>query len=69
MALTPSTMLDLETPLPPFSLPTVTGGSISNAELNEQPVLLMVICSHCPFVKHVDRNSPGWTTTSAIVCS
>ena len=54
MALTPSTMLALETPLPPFSLPAVAGGSISNADLNEQPVLLMVICAHCPFVKHVE---------------
>ena len=54
MALTPSTMLALETPLPPFSLAAVAGGSISNAELNEQPVLLMVICAHCPFVKHVE---------------
>ena len=54
MALTPSTMLALETPLPPFSLPAVAGGSISNADLNDQPVLLMVICAHCPFVKHVE---------------
>jgi len=54
MALTPSTMLALETPLPPFSLTAVAGGSISNADLNEQPVLLMVICAHCPFVKHVE---------------
>ena len=54
MALTPSTMLALETPLPSFSLAAVAGGRISNAELNEQPVLLMVICAHCPFVKHVE---------------
>ena len=54
MALTPSTMLALKTPLPPFSLPAVAGGSISKADLNKQPVLLMVICAHCPFVKHVE---------------
>ena len=54
MALTPSTMLALETPLPSFSLPAVAGGRISNADLHEQPVLLMVICAHCPFVKHVE---------------
>ena len=54
MALTPSTMLALETPLPPFSLAAVAGKRISNADLNEQPVLLMVICAHCPFVKHVE---------------
>ena len=54
MALTPSTMLALETPLPSFSLEAVAGGRISNADLNEQPVLLMVICAHCPFVKHIE---------------
>ena len=54
MALTPSTMLALDTPLPAFSLPAVAGGSISNADLDGRPVLLMVICAHCPFVKHVE---------------
>ena len=54
MALKPSTMLALDTPLPAFSLPAVAGGSISNADLDGRPVLLMVICAHCPFVKHVE---------------
>ena len=54
MALRPSTMLALDTPLPAFSLPAVAGGSISNADLDGRPVLLMVICAHCPFVKHVE---------------
>ena len=54
MALTPSTMLELGTPLPAFSLPAVAGGSISSADLHGRPLLLMVICSHCPFVKHVE---------------
>ena len=54
MALTPSTMLELGTPLPAFSLPAVAGGSISSADLHGRPLLLMVICAHCPFVKHVE---------------
>ena len=54
MALTPSTMLELGTPLPAFSLPAVAGGSISPADLHGRPLLLMVICAHCPFVKHVE---------------
>ena len=54
MALTPSTMLDLGTPLPALSLPAVAGGSISSADLHGRPLLLMVICAHCPFVKHVE---------------
>ena len=30
------------------------GGSISSADLHGRPLLLMVICAHCPFVKHVE---------------
>ena len=53
MALTPSTMLALGTCLPGFGLPKVTGGRLSSGSLDQRPVLLMVLCAHCPFVKHV----------------
>ena len=54
MALTPSTMLPLDTALPLFHLPVVKGGHCDSTELDQRPVLLMVICAHCPFVKHVE---------------
>ena len=54
MALTPSTMLPLETVLPAFSLPTAQGSQLASSDLDARPVLLMVICSHCPFVKHIE---------------
>jgi len=54
MALTPSTMLALGTGLPDFELPQVTGGRLSSRSLDQRPVLLMVLCAHCPFVKHVE---------------
>ena len=54
MALTPSTMLPLDTALPLFHLPVVKGGHCNSTELDQRPVLLMVICAHCPFVKHVE---------------
>ena len=54
MALTPSTMLALGTGLPDFELPQVTGGRLSSSSLDQRPVLLMVLCAHCPFVKHVE---------------
>ena len=54
MALTPSTMLALGTGLPGFDLPQVTGGRLHSQSLDERPVLLMVLCAHCPFVKHVE---------------
>ena len=54
MALTPSTMLALGTTLPRFDLPQVSGNLLNSRSLDQRPILLMVICAHCPFVKHVE---------------
>ena len=55
MSLTPSTMLPLGTSAPPFSLPdTTTGKTVSITDFHNAPALLvMFICNHCPYVKHV----------------
>ncbi len=55
MALTESTMLPLGTQAPAFELPdTVTGAPLFLAQLaGERATLVMFICNHCPFVKHV----------------
>ncbi|MCB9628975.1 MAG: thioredoxin family protein [Sandaracinaceae bacterium] len=54
MALTPSTMLPLGTPAPPFALPdAVTGNTITLDDLPGTALLVMFICNHCPFVVHV----------------
>jgi peroxiredoxin len=54
MALTPSTMLPLGTSAPAFSLPDVSGKIVSIADFQNAPALLvMFICNHCPYVKHV----------------
>ncbi|MBX7258721.1 MAG: thioredoxin family protein [Candidatus Hydrogenedentes bacterium] len=55
MSLTPSTMIPLGTPAPDFSLPdTVSGGVVSLKDFKEDKALLvMFICNHCPYVKHV----------------
>lgn len=55
MVLTPSTMLALGTPAPAFALPDVVSGqSISLATFADRTALLvMFICQHCPYVKHV----------------
>ena len=54
MAVT-STMLALGTEAPDFSLPdTVSGRTMSLADFADAPALLvMFICNHCPYVKHV----------------
>ena len=55
MARTPSTMLPLGTPAPDFALPdVVTGKTVSLSDFKGAPALLvMFICNHCPYVKHV----------------
>lgn len=55
MVLTASTMLPLGTSAPDFQLPDlVSGEPISLATFADAPALLvMFICQHCPFVKHV----------------
>ena len=55
MALTPSTMLELGTPAPDFALPDTDGHTVSLADFAGagRPLLVMFICNHCPYVKHV----------------
>lgn len=55
MALTASTMLEIGTPAPDFQLPdVVTGQTISLETFGDRKALLvMFICRHCPFVKHI----------------
>lgn len=54
MVLTPSTMLPLGTPAPDFNLPDTNGESVSLAGFKDSKALLvMFICNHCPYVKHV----------------
>jgi peroxiredoxin len=55
MARTASTMLDLATAAPDFALSeVVTGETISLASFaGKKGLLVMFICRHCPYVKHV----------------
>lgn len=57
MARTPSNMLPLGTKAPEFSLPdAVSGRHLSLADIkSEKATVIMFICNHCPFVKHVDE--------------
>jgi peroxiredoxin len=48
-------MLDLGTKAPDFALPDVVSGrTVSLSDFADKPgVLVMFICNHCPYVKHV----------------
>ncbi|NJO25780.1 MAG: thioredoxin family protein [Bacteroidia bacterium] len=56
MARTPSTMVALNTTAPDFHLPdTVSGQQVSLNDIKgEIATVVMFICNHCPFVKHVN---------------
>ena len=57
MVMTASTMLALGTKAPDFRLPDVISGSqISLSDFpSGKPLLVMFICEHCPYVKHVQK--------------
>ena len=57
MARTESAMLELGTQAPHFSLPDVRDGRNHATEslLGPKGLLVMFICAHCPFVKHVEK--------------
>lgn len=50
-------MLSLDTQAPDFSLPDVVSGkTVSLKDFSENKALLvMFICRHCPYVKHIER--------------
>ena len=55
MAVTPSTMLELGTTAPAFTLTdVVSGNTVNSSDYANKPLLAMFICTHCPFVKHVE---------------
>jgi peroxiredoxin len=55
MSRTPSTMVALGTSAPSFELPDVRTGKTVRLEdfAQRQALLVMFICRHCPYVKHV----------------
>lgn len=56
MAFTESTMLELGTKAPAFSLPdTVSGDTLHLEDIRgERGTLVLFICNHCPYVIHVN---------------
>ena len=63
MARTESVMLALGTSAPEFSLPDVASGKTVDSQSAAGPrgLLVMFICRHCPFVKHLEKR--GWRSS------
>ncbi len=53
MVKTASTMMPLGTAAPDFSLANIDGAIVSRSDFEGQPLLVMFICNHCPFVIHL----------------
>ena len=54
MAVT-STMLPLGTKAPVFALPSIDAGTVSMTDFEgARALLVMFLCNHCPYVKHVE---------------
>jgi len=55
MSATLSTMLEIGTEAPDFELPDINGKLVSLQDLESKTgLLVMFICNHCPFVKHLN---------------
>ncbi len=57
MAQTASTMLELGTVAPDFALTDVVSGKTVRRDdfRGKKALLVMFICAHCPFVKHIEK--------------
>jgi peroxiredoxin len=62
MVLTQSRMLALKTKAPDFKLTdAVSGKQLSLLQLKARATVIMFICNHCPFVKHIQAGLVGLT--------
>jgi len=46
-------MLPLGTAAPDFRLPDTNGKAVALSDFKGRPLLVMFICNHCPYVKHI----------------
>jgi peroxiredoxin len=53
MTATPSTMMPLGTIAPSFKLRDTQGLFVSSDQFKNKPLLVVFMCNHCPYVKHV----------------
>jgi peroxiredoxin len=59
MAATPSTMNSLGTSAPDFALPATDGRTVKRTDYTGKPLLVMFMCNHCPYVKHLRKHLAG----------
>jgi peroxiredoxin len=56
-------MLALGTQAPHFELPSITGDTVALSDLSgAKALLVMFICNHCPYVRHVEKELSSLVT-------
>lgn len=55
MVLTPSQMVPLGSPAPDFALADAAGKVARLSDFAGRPLLVMFLCNHCPYVKHLGK--------------
>ena len=51
-----SLMVPLGTPAHDFELPTADGTTVKLADLDGRALLVMFLCNHCPYVRHIESH-------------
>jgi peroxiredoxin len=68
MAATPSNMIELGTRAPEFNLPDTNDHMVVKSLLNlkgKKGTMIVFICNHCPFVKHLNSGLVNWANEFA----
>lgn len=61
-----SFMLPLGTPAPDFDLPRADGGgTVALRDIDAPALLVVFLCNHCPYVKHVEKALGAFTAEFA----
>ena len=60
-----SLMVPLGTPAHDFELPSADGTGVKLADLDGPALLVMFLCNHCPYVRHVERALAATVATYA----
>jgi thiol-disulfide isomerase/thioredoxin len=61
-----SFMVPLGTPASPFALPSIDGQIVrSDGFAPGRPLLVMFLCNHCPYVRHIERQLGALVTEYA----
>lgn len=60
-----SVLVPLGTPLPSFALPDLSGSLVASGELTAPALVVVFVCNHCPYVRHIETRLGEWADDMA----